>query len=50
MNHLKDVLRVARGELLAPGPAAIGATVGLQSDVRLLANSGLDFVLFDLTP
>lgn len=47
MNHLKDVLRGARGELLALGPAAIGATVGLQSDVRLLANSGLDFVLFD---
>ncbi len=47
MNHLKDVVRVIRGETLAPGPAAIGTTVGPQSEVRFLAGAGFDFLLFD---
>ena len=47
MNHLKEVLRGFRGEYLAPGGPAIGATVSPQSEVNFLARSGLNFLLFD---
>ena len=39
MHHAKDLLK--------SGGTAIGATAGSNSDVRLLANAGFDFVLFD---
>ena len=39
MHHAKDLLK--------SGGTAIGTTAGSNSDVRLLANAGFDFVLFD---
>lgn len=39
MNHVKDKLK--------SGETAIGTTVSIDSEVRFLANSGFDFLLFD---
>ena len=39
MNRVKDMLQA--------GETAVGTTAGAASDVRFLANSGFDFVLFD---
>ena len=39
MNHVKDKLQA--------GEVAIGTTAGVGSEVRFLANSGFDFLLFD---
>ena len=39
MNHVKDLLKA--------GQTAIGTTASAASETRFLANSGLDFLLFD---
>ena len=39
MNHVKDLLKA--------GQTAIGTTASATSETRFLANSGLDFLLFD---